>query len=131
MLEIYEKIVLMLKDIFGIIYVLINLGINLNDKFLLNALLLIKIVKHSIQKETFKPCRSEYSWEDCIMSGLAVFGFMFWNTGKPKKMGVNSTFEKVRNRIDIGVWENWHHLYRFIGDPTSRPPPLASGWLIA
>ncbi len=25
-------------------------------------------------------------------------------------------FEKVRNRIDIGVWDNWHHLYTFIGD---------------
>ena len=40
-------------------------------------------------------------------------------------------FEKVRNRIDIGVWESWHHLYTFIGDPSSRPPPIASGWLIA
>src|SRR3990167_2152313 len=40
-------------------------------------------------------------------------------------------FEKVRNRIDIGVWESWHHLYTFIGDPSSRPPPIGSGWLIA
>ncbi len=40
-------------------------------------------------------------------------------------------FEKVRNRIDIGVWESWHHLYTFIGDPTSRPPPIRSGWLIS
>ena len=40
-------------------------------------------------------------------------------------------FEKVQNRIDIGVWDSWHHLYTFIGDPASRPPPLASGWLIA
>ena len=40
-------------------------------------------------------------------------------------------FEKVRNRIDIGVWENWHHLYTFIGDPSSRPPPISSGWFIA
>lgn len=44
---------------------------------------------------------------------------------------LRSLFEKVRNRIDIGIWESWHHLYTFIGDPTSRPPPLASGWLIA
>lgn len=36
---------------------------------------LIKIVQHSIRKEKFKTCRSKYSWEDCIMSGLAVFGF--------------------------------------------------------
>jgi hypothetical protein len=39
-------------------------------------------------------------------------------------------FEKVRNRIDIGVWDNWHHLYTFIGDPTSRPPPVNNSWLI-
>lgn len=36
---------------------------------------LIKIVKHSIRREKFKTCRSEYSWEDCLMSCLAVFGF--------------------------------------------------------
>ena len=40
-------------------------------------------------------------------------------------------FEKVRNRIDIGVWESWHLLYTFIGDPSSRPPPINNGWLIA
>ena len=27
-------------------------------------------------------------------------------------------FEKARNRMDIGGWESWHHLYAFIGDPT-------------
>lgn len=36
---------------------------------------LIKIIQHSIRREKFKSCRSEYSWEDCLMSGLAVFGF--------------------------------------------------------
>lgn len=37
---------------------------------------LIKIVQHSLHKETFKAIKnSEYSWQDCIMSGLAVFGF--------------------------------------------------------
>ena len=40
-------------------------------------------------------------------------------------------FEKVRNRIDIGIWESWQHLYTFIGDPSSRPPPIGSAWLIA
>ena len=40
-------------------------------------------------------------------------------------------FEKVRNRIAIGMWESWHHLYTFIGGPSSRPPPIRSGWLIA
>jgi hypothetical protein len=40
-------------------------------------------------------------------------------------------FEKVQHRIDIGVWESWRHLYTFIGDPSSRPPHIGSGWLIA
>jgi hypothetical protein len=39
-------------------------------------------------------------------------------------------FEKVHNRIDRGVWERWHHLYTFIGDPSSRPPLIGRGWLI-
>jgi hypothetical protein len=38
-------------------------------------------------------------------------------------------FEKVRNRIDISVWDSWSHLYTFIGDPSSRPPPNDNGWL--
>ena len=38
-------------------------------------------------------------------------------------------FEKVRNRIDISVWDSWSHLYTFIGDPSSRPPPDDNGWL--
>src|SRR5438034_5262510 len=37
---------------------------------------LIKIVRHSILHEQFKVIRNaKYSWNDCIMSGLAVFGF--------------------------------------------------------
>ena len=37
---------------------------------------LIEIVKHSLHREQFKVIQnSEYSWRDCIMSGLAVFGF--------------------------------------------------------
>jgi hypothetical protein len=35
-----------------------------------------KTVKHSLLREQFKVIKnSEYSWQDCIMSGLAVFGF--------------------------------------------------------
>ncbi len=35
-----------------------------------------KIVRHSLHREQFKELKnSEYSWEDCLMSGLAVFGF--------------------------------------------------------
>jgi len=40
-------------------------------------------------------------------------------------------FEKIQNRIDIAVWDNWYHLLTFIGDPTSRPPPIATGYIIA
>lgn len=37
---------------------------------------LIKIVKHSLLREQFKEMQNpQYSWQDCIMSGLAVFGF--------------------------------------------------------
>jgi hypothetical protein len=37
---------------------------------------LVKIVKHSLHREHFKVVQnSGYSWQDCIMSGLAVFGF--------------------------------------------------------
>lgn len=39
-------------------------------------------------------------------------------------------FEKVRNRIDIAVWDSWHHLYTFIGEPSARPPPNEKGYLI-
>lgn len=40
-------------------------------------------------------------------------------------------FEKIRNRIDLAVWDDWHHLLTFIGDPESRPPPIANGYIIA
>lgn len=37
---------------------------------------LLSIVKHSLRREKFKVIKNtEYTWEDCIMSGLAVFGF--------------------------------------------------------
>lgn len=37
---------------------------------------LVKIIKHSLHREQFKVIQnSEYTWQDCIMSGLAVFGF--------------------------------------------------------
>jgi hypothetical protein len=39
-------------------------------------------------------------------------------------------FEKVRNRIDVAVWDSWHHLYTFIGEPSARPPPNEKGYLI-
>ena len=36
-----------------------------------------KTVKHSLLREQFKEMNSAYTWQDCIMSGLAVFGFKF------------------------------------------------------
>ena len=37
---------------------------------------LMSVVKHGLLREKFKIIKnSEYSWNDCIMSGLAVFGF--------------------------------------------------------
>ena len=44
---------------------------------------------------------------------------------------IASFFEKIQNRIDLAVWDNWHHLLTFIGDPASRPPPIGSGYIIA
>lgn len=37
---------------------------------------LIKTVKHCFHRERFEGCEnSNYSWGDCLMSGLAIFGF--------------------------------------------------------
>lgn len=37
---------------------------------------LIEVVRHCLQRERFKEIKgSKYSWQDCILSGLAVFGF--------------------------------------------------------
>jgi hypothetical protein len=37
---------------------------------------LAKIVQHSIQRDAFKVLKTPtYTWKDCIMSGLAIFGF--------------------------------------------------------
>ena len=50
---------------------------------------LLTIVRHSLRREKFIECkRMEYSWEDCIMSGLAVFGF---------KMPSLLQFEKLKS----------------------------------
>jgi hypothetical protein len=133
---------------------------------------LVKIVQHSILREEFKVLKdATYTWKDCIMSGLAVFGFKMpsllfeHNYGHGyknlcsvmtmlmmlaflidqvqqlcckvylkarKHVGtLRRLFEKIQNRIDIAVWDSWEHLLSFIGDPTSRPPPIASGWIIA
>jgi hypothetical protein len=39
---------------------------------------LLEVVRHSLKKEALKEVKgSEYSWQDCVMSGLAIFGFKF------------------------------------------------------
>lgn len=44
---------------------------------------------------------------------------------------LTTLFERVKVLIGFGVFDSWHQLYTFIGDPTSRPPPVSTGWLIA
>lgn len=37
---------------------------------------LLEVVRHCLQREDLSPViGSEYSWQDCVMSGLAIFGF--------------------------------------------------------
>lgn len=36
---------------------------------------LIEIVRHAWRREKFDELKSKYSWQDCVMSGLAIFGF--------------------------------------------------------
>ena len=61
-----------------------------------------KIVKRSLLREEFKVMRnSEYSWQDCIMSGLAVFGF---------KMPSLLQFEKDK-ASEPWIRRNLHTLY--------------------
>jgi Transposase DDE domain len=43
---------------------------------------------------------------------------------------LRNLFEKIRHRIDIAVWDDWHSLYTFVGDPSARPPPTEKGWLL-
>ena len=38
---------------------------------------LLQTVRQCLNREKFKATRSEYTWTDCIMSGLAIFGFKF------------------------------------------------------
>jgi len=39
---------------------------------------LIGVVRYYLRKEKLPACiGSEYSWQDCIMSGLAIFGFKY------------------------------------------------------
>ncbi len=50
---------------------------------------LLSSVRRCLNRETFTPCQSPFRWDDCIMSGLAVFGFKFPSLLQFEK-GVNS-----------------------------------------
>lgn len=66
---------------------------------------LVASVRRCLNRETFKPCQSPYDWEDCIMSGLAIFGFKFPSLLQFEK-GVNSEPLISRNlRTLYGVKE--------------------------
>ena len=70
---------------------------------------LIKIVKHGLHQEKFpERNRSKYSWEDCILSGLAVFGF---------KMPSLLQFEKMKSSEPI-IRRNLRTLYGITEAPS-------------
>lgn len=61
-----------------------------------------EVVRHSLRRETLPTCvGSEYSWQDCVMSGLAIFGFKF-----PSLL----QFEKLKATAPT-IRRNLRHLY--------------------
>ncbi len=61
-----------------------------------------EVVRHSLRRETLAACvGSEYSWQDCVMSGLAIFGFKF-----PSLL----QFEKAK-ATEPNIRRNLRHLY--------------------
>jgi hypothetical protein len=53
-----------------------------------------------------------------------------YQTARKQANTLKNLFEKIRHRIDIAVWDDWHCLYTFIGNPTARTPPTEKEWLI-
>lgn len=51
---------------------------------------------------------------------------------KARKHGgrLSTLFERIRTLIRFGIFDSWHQMYNFIGDPMSRPTPVGSGWLM-
>ena len=119
-----------------------------------NALKLVRAgrAKWKIENETFNTLKNQgYNFQHnyghgyknlcSVMTMLMMLSFLIdqvqqlcckvYQQARKHVGTLRGLFEKVRHRIDIGVWESWHHLYTFIGDPSSRPPPIGSGWLIA
>jgi hypothetical protein len=64
---------------------------------------LLNTVRHSLERETFKVLKNtEYTWQDCIMSRLAVFGFK-----SPSLL----QFEKQKHTVPLNR-RNLRKLYR-------------------
>ena len=104
-----------------------------------------------IENETFNTLKNQgYNFEHnyghgnknlcSVMTMLMMLAFLIDQVQKlcckvyqkaRKHVGtLRGLFEKVRNRIDIAVWDSWHALYTFIGDVSARPPLGEKGWLI-
>ncbi len=48
---------------------------------------LVEVVKHCLKQEKLSVVKgSDHSWQDCIMSGLAIFGFKFSSLLQFEKM---------------------------------------------
>ena len=63
---------------------------------------LINTIRNNFNRETFKGCKNTiYSWTDCLMSGLAIFGL---------KMPSLLQFEKLKT-LDPGVRRSLRTLY--------------------
>lgn len=43
---------------------------------------------------------------------------------------LTALFERARVLTSVIVFNSWHQLYKFIGEPDSRPPPEKMDWLI-
>jgi hypothetical protein len=67
----------------------------------LSADALTQSVRRCLEREKFKDCpRSEYSWGDCLMSGLAVFGLKF-----------PSLLQFEERKFEAGIQHNLQTLY--------------------
>lgn len=65
---------------------------------------LLSIIRHGLRREQFPECaRSEYSWEDCIMSGLAIFGFKFPSLLQFEKQKASEPWVRRNLRTLYGV----------------------------
>jgi hypothetical protein len=67
-----------------------------------------RAVCNSLQKERFPECfKSDISWQDCIMSGLAIFGLKF-----------PSLLQFDKKKEDHVIWRNLKNLYHVKKTPS-------------